>query len=363
MRILILNWRDPKHTLAGGAEEMLLRHSSFWVTKGADVTWLASSFENSTKTDTIEGVKFIRIGNQYTVHFLFFWKYIFGEFRDYDLYVDCFHFIPFFTPFIVHGKKKIAIIHEIAGKIWLKNIALPLAIIGMAIEKFSFFFYKNVPFFTVSESTKKELIENSIKSNLIHVVHNGIDRVNSKSSKNKIFTILFLGRISEDKGISDALWVFKQLLEKGHAVQMYICGKEEYHGQFKEKIRAVGIESNNKVHYFGFVSTIKKFELLKKASILIHPSSKEGWGLSVIEAGSQHTPTVGYNVSGLVDSVDDGRTGILVNNKKEILREIEMLIKDRKKLNLLSSNAYKKAQKYNWKDSCTISWNLVSKIV
>ena len=57
----------------------------------------------------------------------------------------------------------------------------------------------------------------------------------------------------------------------------------------------------------------EKYDLLARAHILINPSIREGWGLVVIEAASVKTPTVGYNVPGLKDSIKDNETGLLSN--------------------------------------------------
>ena len=103
--------------------------------------------------------------------------------------------------------------------------------------------------------------------------------------------------------------------------------------------------------------------MLKKSWILVHPSLKEGWGLSVIEAGSQKTPTVGYNVEGLRDSIINGKTGILVKeNPKELARKIAFLINNKKKYREISKNSYEWSQKFSWLESTQKSWKIVSKI-
>src|SRR5437879_3318402 len=42
MNILILNWRDSKNPLAGGAEIVTLEHAKAWVRAGHHVTWFTS---------------------------------------------------------------------------------------------------------------------------------------------------------------------------------------------------------------------------------------------------------------------------------------------------------------------------------
>src|SRR3989344_5103060 len=105
MRILILNWRDIKHPLAGGAEIATHEHAKEWVRRGHEVTQFSSSIKGESAFDTIDGVKIIRRGNHYTVHIRAFFYYIMNLRQKIDLVVDEFHFIPFFTPLYVSKKK------------------------------------------------------------------------------------------------------------------------------------------------------------------------------------------------------------------------------------------------------------------
>jgi trehalose synthase len=52
--------------------------------------------------------------------------------------------------------------------------------------------------------------------------------------------------------------------------------------------------------------------LMKLASVFIHVSTKEGFGLVVTEALWQGTPVIGSRVGGIVLQVIDGKTGFLV---------------------------------------------------
>src|SRR5690606_22920319 len=71
----------------------------------------------------------------------------------------------------------------------------------------------------------------------------------------------------------------------------------------------LGIEDN--VDFLGFVSEEEKRTVLERSHILISPSAKEGWGLTIHEAGSRGTPAVGYNVEGLKEIILSGVNGFL----------------------------------------------------
>lgn len=351
MTILIYNWRDPKHPLAGGAEIMLLEHAKYWVKKKNKVIWFAASFNGAKAEEIIDGIKIIRRGSHFTVKFWAFLAYVTHTFGKIDVVVDCFHFHPFFTPLYVRKPKIIALIHEVAGRVWFSNIWLPIALVGYITEPFTFLFYKNTPFITVSNSTKKELKKLGITK--ITVVENGINtfKIRRNTKKEKDPTVVFLGRISKDKGMEDALFAISKIREKIQNIQLLIIGKPESKKYFRH-IKSVIKDRKVKKHikFFGFVSEEEKFSLLSKAWILIHPSKKEGWGLTVIEAASQKTPTLGYNVEGLKDSVINGKTGVLVKpNPLDLAKKLEELLKNRSLVYKLAENSYIHSKKYSWK--------------
>ncbi len=111
---------------------------------------------------------------------------------------------------------------------------------------------------------------------------------------------------------------------------------------------------------YGYVSEEKKFLLFEKAWVLIHPSIREGWGLNVIEANGVRTPAVGYNVTGLRDSILDNQTGLLAQQSIESLVEKTYdVLSDKKLRDKLSHAAYTWARSFSWQNSGEKSWKLI----
>lgn len=364
MRILILNWRDIKHPLAGGAEISTHEHAKRWVKAGHKVIQFSSSVKGEKSSEFMDGVQIVRRGNHYTVHlyaFYYYLKYLRGKI---DFIVDEFHFIPFFTV-LYTGVKKMAFIHETAEEIWFKNQVFPINILGFILEPLFIKLYKNISFMTVSESTKKDLIRFGIPSHNIHVIYNGIRAINSQENKEKNPTLICLGRLAKDKGTEDAISVFYQVQQVHENSRLWVVGREESRGylnKLKNKVRDLNI--SQKVIFYNYVSEEKKFDLLKRAWILINPSVKEGWGLTVIEAASQRTPAVAYDTSGLRDSILNENTGLLTRIKtpNALTEKIVMLLTDRLLYNALSKNAVEWSRKFDWNDSTKKSLVLIDNI-
>jgi len=62
MRFLMLNWRDPRNPLAGGAERVTLGYLAALAKRGHEVFWFAYTFEGAKPDDQIDGVQIIRRG-------------------------------------------------------------------------------------------------------------------------------------------------------------------------------------------------------------------------------------------------------------------------------------------------------------
>lgn len=362
MNILILNWRDPKHPLAGGAELSLLEHAKYWQKKGAKVTWFSSSFEGAKNHETSGGITYIRRGTHFSVHLSFYFYSLFNSMQNYDIIIDCFHFLPFFTPAFIKDKKIVALINEVAGKVWYSNMPFLLAWIGYHIEPLFFKMYKNTQFITASESAKKDLLQMGIPTKNIEIIPHGVTIIDTKKiiKKEQTPTLLFLGRISKDKGIKDVLKAFKEVRCKMKDVRLWIVGKEEQPDYLEKLLTSDFLDLKSSIKYYGFVSQKKKFEILKKSWLLLHASVKEGWGLTVIEAGSQNTPTIGYNVEGLRDSIQNGKTGLLVDSTPDALANgVIMTLSDNRLYKSMTSNVKKWSDTFNWEKSGKESWKII----
>lgn len=371
MNILLFSWRGPGHPHAGGAEESTHQHAKGWVKAGHKVTLFTSSYIQAKNEEIIDGVRIIRQGFQF---FGVQWEalkwYLFKDHPKYDLVVDQFHGIPFFTPVYVK-EHKLAFIHEVTKEVWRLNnwrwpFSLMPSIIGVLFEPLVFrLWYRKIPFMTVSDSTKKDLIEWGIPTENITVIHNGINEPKQRaiSSFKKEKVIIFLGALSKDKGIEDALQIFSILKNTLPGYKFWIVGKGEenflkYLKQISNKLKL-----DKKVKFWGFVSEEEKYKLLAKAQILINPSVREGWGLVVIEAAFVGTPTVGYNVVGLKDSIVDNETGLLsLRNPKSLAESIIRLVRDQKQYNKMSINCKKRAKLFRWDKSVGKSLMLLNRL-
>jgi glycosyltransferase involved in cell wall biosynthesis len=99
----------------------------------------------------------------------------------------------------------------------------------------------------------------------------------------------------------------------------------------------------------GYVSSERKHQILSEADLLLAPGTREGWGMTVIEAALHGVPTVAYDIPGLRDSVVDGVTGRLVAPTPDQLASAAIdLLHDPSALRSLGLQARNRAKGFTW---------------
>jgi glycosyltransferase involved in cell wall biosynthesis len=87
-------------------------------------------------------------------------------------------------------------------------------------------------------------------------------------------------------------------------------GDGPHRAALEARARRLGLAG--RAQFFGFVPAEEKVARLSAAHVSVCPSPKEGWGLTVVESNACGTAVVASRSPGLVDSVQDQVTGLLV---------------------------------------------------
>jgi glycosyltransferase involved in cell wall biosynthesis len=132
-------------------------------------------------------------------------------------------------------------------------------------------------------------------------------------------------------------------------------------GIMLEELKKMNI---NDVTFYGHIENQLKYDLLRKAHVILMPSIREGWGLVVTEANAMGTPVVAYNVPGLQDSIIDGKTGILLkkNSPRNLAKAAISLLIDRSILKRYSSDALAFSKNFSWDNTATAFDKIIKNI-
>jgi glycosyltransferase involved in cell wall biosynthesis len=141
--------------------------------------------------------------------------------------------------------------------------------------------------------------------------------------------LLFVGRITLDKGVRELMDAFAKLKVQGSLAHLIFVGPFDLDSGVAGSISPHEIGAIRDTHLVGYSECPEQYMAI--ADILCLPSYREGFGTVVIEAAAMGVPTVGTNIYGLCDAVEDGKTGLLVppQDAESLRAGLALLLADR----------------------------------
>ncbi len=121
-------------------------------------------------------------------------------------------------------------------------------------------------------------------------------------SHNRSSRFLFVGRLSEEKGVQVLLNAFI-----GSEYQLDIIGG----GPLEREVKLVASKYEN-IDYLGFQESSFVLEAMKRCKALVFPSIwYEGMPMTILEAFSTGCPVIASNIGVMASLIDHGNTGLL----------------------------------------------------
>lgn len=318
--LLAVNFRDPHHPEAGGAELHLEEILLEAVRRGWRVTWLATGFRGGASEAEHRGMRIVRRGDWYDFN-LILPKVLRQEFSSPppDLIVEDINKVPCFTPWWTRAPVA-AIVPHLFGTTAFREASLPVAMYVQMLESMIPLAYRKSPFLVISESTRDDLVKRGIPRDRITVVHCGMDHgryfVDPAVPKSAVPTVLYIGRLRRYKGVDWVMRAWPQVRRRVPDARLVVVG-DGPHRMVLQRAAAAGHHGDS-VQFVGFLKSDEKVRRLREAWVLVQPSPKEGWGLTVVEAGASGTAVVAADSPGLRDSVRRDETGLLVPYGDEV---------------------------------------------
>lgn len=305
LRILILNWKDLAHPAAGGAEVYTEGFARELAARGHEVTLFASAVEGRPADEVVAGVRVVRRGGRLTVYreAARYWQH--EADGTVDVVLDEVNTRPFFAPRFVRSVPVVALIHQVAREVWRYETPWPVAVAGRHVfEPRWLRRYRGVRVLTDSPSSAESLREYGIEG--AHPLPIGAAPIDVPDvAKAERPTVVFLARLVPSKRPDHVIDAFERLRSELPDAELWMVGD----GPWRERLAARRVPG---VTITGHVPFEERTLRLARAHVLAAASVREGWGLNVSEAAAVGTPSIGYRVPGLVDSVP-ASGGLLVD--------------------------------------------------
>jgi glycosyltransferase involved in cell wall biosynthesis len=261
------------------------------------VTLFAASVAGRPAREEVDGVEIVRAGGRLGVYreARRFWKA--KPPGRFDVVVDEINTRPFLTPRWLRGTPIVALIHQLAREIWTYETPFPVSVVGRYVLEPSWLrSYRRVPALTVSQSSAQSLAEYHGWSDITVVPEGWTPREVPAVPREETPTVAFLGRLVAMKRPEHALDAFDVLRRAFVEARLWVIGE----GPLLDRLRR---DAPPAVTFLGRVDADEVLQRLARAHVLVSTSIREGWGLNVSEAAACGTPSIAYDVPGLVDSV------------------------------------------------------------
>jgi glycosyltransferase involved in cell wall biosynthesis len=137
----------------------------------------------------------------------------------------------------------------------------------------------------------------------------------------------YVGRVVRDKGVVELATAWRTLRSNRPALHLVIVGPPENQDAVPPEVMAE-LAADPRVHLVDWVDDPAPY--FAAMDVLVLPSHREGFGLVAIEAAAMEIPVVATRITGIVDAVVDGETGLLVppRNSVELAQAIESYVDD-----------------------------------
>lgn len=176
--------------------------------------------------------------------------------------------------------------------------------------------YKHLNYISFSRAQRKQMPELNWVANIYH----GVDMDMFTCNETPSDYALFLGRITKDKGTSEAIEACKIA-----GIPLRIAGAS-YESETYWHTEIAPHVNGETVRYVGAATFDGKIALLQNAKVLVFPTHyHEAFGYVMIEAMACGTPVIAYNHGSVPEIVRHGETGFIVNSVEEMAEALKKI--------------------------------------
>jgi glycosyltransferase involved in cell wall biosynthesis len=217
----------------------------------------------------------------------------------------------------------------------------------------------------VSSYTKWKIVEHyGVAPEKVEVVHNAVefnsDQIPQARLSDDVKTVLFLGRITLQKGPEYFLYAAKQVLDRDPNVRFIMAGSGDMEPWIIEKAAELGI--SNKVLFTGFLRGKDVDKAYKMADLYVMPSVSEPFGITPLESMRNGTPVIISRTSG-VSEVLSHCLKCDFWDINQLSSQMLSVLKYSSLHESLRDNGQQEVQKFNWNEPAAKCMDIYSRVL
>jgi glycosyltransferase involved in cell wall biosynthesis len=254
---------------------------------------------------------------------------------DFDV-IDCCGF-PYFSLFscklatIIRRKPLNVTWHEVWGRNYWKTYLGRLGILGYLVERLASKMPDHI--IAASPDTARELTRQLGYQRKVSIIPNGVDAqvIQSAATSPSTSDVIYVGRLVDFKHVDHLIQAFALVKKDYPEATCTIVGDGPMRHNLEALAQSLGLATS--VRFTGFVEASSDvYGLMKASKVFVLPSSREGFGISVIEANAAGLPAITTNYPGNAakDLISKGRNGLVCEPTPEALASgIKHILKSR----------------------------------
>lgn len=250
-------------------------------------------------------------------------------------------------------KRTVLVVHHLVGWNAWRNVGV-LAPLCVAYERS--LLHLGYHYVVVNRKVENRIRSLNPKARISRIP-NGIDSALLETERHPAPEplVVFMGRLDlEMKGIDRLLDAFAEVRRRVPGVRLEMAGRGSAADTKRLRELVACHPDADAIKVRSDISETQKAELLERAWVFAAPSRFEGWCIAAVEAQACRAPVVATTADGFLDSVPNGKTGILVPNHEDSVRAdladaIVALLENESRRNEMGIAGHAWAARHTWK--------------
>jgi glycosyltransferase involved in cell wall biosynthesis len=200
----------------------------------------------------------------------------------------------------------------------------------------------------------------------VKIIPHGIDLnfIDNTPASAERFDLVFAGRLIKDKNVDLALGALALVKKELGRISFLVIGDGPEKAHLKNLVEELGLSGD--VVFGGFVNYKTLISRLKSSRIFLFPSSREGFGIVIIEAKACGLPVIAvrHAMNASTDLITQDKDGLLcAMDSQEISAGILRLMRNPDKLKEMSCAARDSVRDYDWNKIAADSEGLYNSLI